>query len=163
MNASENEKIPETCFTEPEACVSCFYNSIFGHLRNWSMAYSCLSTAEREKFESRGGMTAFADYWEDRLSFLEELVKKRHQEYPYRHRSCFSMNNVCYGSITGDQAVVLLELLENHLARERLVVSQRKELVKEGNEWHLKNGELEGKLDEVIKVHNLSRRRYAPV
>lgn len=163
MNSPDSEKVVETNFAEPEACVSCFYNSIFGHLRNWKLAYACLASEERGRFEARGGIAAFADYWEDKLSFLEDLVKKRHQEYPYRHRSCFSMDNVCYGPVSGDRATVSLELLENHLARERLVVAQRKELVKEGNDWLLKCGELEGNLDEVITVHTFWRPRCAEV
>ncbi|RJP24235.1 MAG: hypothetical protein C4520_04330 [Candidatus Abyssobacteria bacterium SURF_5] len=163
MDVPSDEKIPETRFAEPEATVCCFYNSIFGHLRNWPQAFSCLTRAERERFEARGGIFAFADYWEDKLSFLEDLVKKRHREYPYRHRSCFSMDNVCYESLSGDHAVVLLELLENHLSRERLVVVQRKALFREGADWLLTNGELEGKLNEVITVHTLQRPRYAPV
>jgi hypothetical protein len=153
----------ETDFAEPEACVSRFYNSIFGHTRNWQTAYSCLASEERERFEARGGIAAFADYWEDKLSFLEELVKKRHQEYPYRHRSCFSMDNVCYGYVSGDRAMLSLELLESHLSRERLIVAQSKELIREGNDWLLKNGELEGNLDEVITVHTFWRPRCASV
>jgi hypothetical protein len=117
----------------------------------------------RAEFERRGGLLAFADYWEDKLSFLEELVKRRHREYPYRHRSCFSMDNVAYESIIGDQAVVTLELLENHLARERLVVLQRKSLVKQDQDWLLRNGELEGNLDKVIVVRGLWRPRLASV
>jgi hypothetical protein len=158
VNSTTNENSVANCLSEPEATVSRFFNSIFGHIRNWPQAYTCLSSAERQRFESQGGIAAFADYWEDRISLLEELVKKRHNEYPYRHRSCFSMDNVSYESVSSDSAIVALELLENHLSRERLVVLQRKELVKEGNDWLLKSGELEGKLNEVIKVH-----KYAPV
>ncbi len=163
MNSPSDTTEHEACFSEPEAAISCFYNSLFGHIRNWPQAYSCLWRREREKFESHGGITAFADYWEDRLAFLEELVRKRHLEYPYRHRSCFSMDNVHYEGVGADRAIVTLELLENHLSRERLVVLQRKELIKEGGNWLLKNGELEGKLDDIIVVRNLCRPRYVSV
>lgn len=158
MNSSSNNESAEACFSAgPEAAVSRFYNCIFGHIRNWPMAYSCLTDTGKEAFRDRGGITAFADYWEDRLSFLEDLVKRRHREYPYRHRSCFSMDNVNYESVSKDHAAVTLELLENHLARERLVILQRKELVRAGNSWLLKDGKLEGSLDRIIVVRGLRR------
>lgn len=148
-------------FHEPEATVRRFYNAILGTLRNWPIAYSCLCAEARESFEARQGMLSFADYWEDRLSFLEELVRKRHQEYPYVHRSCFVLNQVRYESQSVERAVVVAQLVENHLGQERLVISQQKLLVYEGRKWLLTNGELEGNWDEIIIVRNASERTKA--
>ncbi|UCD56565.1 MAG: hypothetical protein JSV16_12110 [Candidatus Hydrogenedentota bacterium] len=149
----------ETQFAEPETTITCFFNSIFGHVRNWPRAYSCLGPDARGTFDSMHGLPSFADYWEDKLSFLEELVKKRHMEFPYRHRSCFSLDNISREESSADRALIEVELVENHIARERLVILQTKELTKQGQNWLLTNGELEGNLDSVIVVRSLRPRR----
>ena len=143
----------------PEATVTRFYNSIFAHTRNWPRAYSCLSPEACRKFDSGGGLCSFADYWEDKLSFLEELVRKRHVQYPYTHRSCFSLDRMYCAQRSEDRAVVEIELAEIHVAHERMAIRQTKEVSRQGHEWLLDSGELEGNLNENIIVRDLRRRR----
>ena len=143
---------------DPEATVSRFFNSMFGHIRNWPRAYSCLDPKARRRFDSGGGIPAFADYWEDKLSFLQELVRKRHAQYPYSHRSCFSLDRIRCKELSEGRAVIALELVEIHVAHERMVIHQTKELSKKGRNWLLASGELEGNLDEIIVVSDLRRR-----
>ncbi len=150
MSLSSKQKEIEACFAEPEAAVTCFFNSLLGHVRNWPRAYSCLAPAARSTFDSERGLLSFADYWEDKLSFLEEIVKKRHAEYPYRHRSCFSLDRVRREEVSAARAVIAVELVENHVAPERLLVLQTKELSRHGRGWLLDSGELDGNLNEII-------------
>jgi hypothetical protein len=162
VNLSSRQKETEACFSEPEAAVACFFNSLFGHVRNWPRAYSCLAPAARGKFDSERGLLSFADYWEDKLSFLEEIVKKRHAEYPYSHRSCFSLDRVRPEEVSAGRAVIAIELVENHVAPERLLVLQTKELSRHGRGWLLNSGELDGNLNEIIVPRNPRRRSASP-
>lgn len=159
VHPTSKRKNTEMDFPEPEATVACFFNSLFGHTRNWPRAYACMTRKAREKFDSERGLPSFADYWEDKLSFLEELVKQRHTELPYKHRTCFSLDHIQQEDISADRAVVSVELVENHLAPERLKVVQRKELSKHGQNWLLTSGELEGNMDEIILVMSARSRR----
>ena len=136
----------------PEAVLTRFFNSIFGHTRNWPRAYDCLSPAAREKFDSQKGLRSFADYWDDKLSFLEELVDTRHREFPYTHRTCFALHGVESRELDSDRVVFAVRLVENHVASERLTLDQVKTLEKRGGRWLVTNGELEGNLDNVISV-----------
>lgn len=136
----------------PEAALRRFFNSIFGHTRNWPRAYDCLSPAAREKFDSQKGLRSFADYWDDKLSFLEELAGTRHREFPYTHRTCFALHDVALRELTPDRAVFAVRLVENHVAPERLALDQVKTLEKRGGRWLVTNGELEGNLDNVISL-----------
>ena len=142
----------------PEATVTRFFNSIFGHTRNWPRAYSCLDREARQRFDSDEGLRCFADYWEDKLSFLEELVRKRHAQYPYSHRSCFSLDRIRCRELSEDRAVAELELTENHVAKERILIYQTKRLSRQGQNWLLASGELEGNLNEIIVVSDVRRR-----
>jgi hypothetical protein len=136
----------------PEATVSRFYNAIFGPTRMWPRAYSCLSPDAQQRFEAAGGLRSFADYWEDTLSALEEFVGKRHREHPYTHRTCFMPARTVRKDCSADRAAVSVDLLENHLSRERLVITQDKHLLKDGPRWLLTSGELDGALDDIISV-----------
>lgn len=144
----------DTLFSEPGAAVACYFNSIFGRARNWPRAYNCLSPAARNEFGSEHGLRAFADYWEDKLSFLEEIVKIRHGEFPYTHRTCFTLDRVERRELAGDRAVFAVELVENHVAAERLKIAQTKIEEKHGETWLLANGKLEGNLDDIITVNS---------
>jgi len=150
--------VSDACLHDPEAAVRCFYDSIFGHVRNWPRAFSCLSAGARHKFGVERGLLSFADYWDDKLSFLEDLVKKRHAEYPYAHRVCFSLSHVCCEEISPEHAAVSLELAENHLSHERMFVMQKKYLSRQGQVWLMESGELDDKLDEIIVVRSWRRR-----
>lgn len=141
-----------TDLSTPEMTVACFFNSLLGPTRNWPRAYSCLAPNGRESFDNGRGLQAFADYWDERLTFLEELVEARHSQYPYTHRSCFAPDNIRLERISSDLAVVTLELLENHVAPERLVIAQSKELSRLGNDWLLLSGKLEGNLNDIIET-----------
>jgi hypothetical protein len=144
---------------DPQAVLSRFFNAIFGHTRNWPRAYDCLSPAAHERFDSAERLRSFADYWEDRLSFLEELVKNRHGEFPYTHRSCFTPDHIQCRELSADRAVFAIQLIENHVASERLTIDQVKALEKRGGRWLMTNGELEGDLDSIISV--MRRRKKA--
>lgn len=85
-------------------------------------------------------------------------MQKRHGEYPYSHRSCFSPAYIRCTELSGNRAVVELVLMENHIARERMMVHQTKELSKRENGWLLASGELEGNLNEIIVVRDLRGR-----
>jgi hypothetical protein len=146
-------------FHEAESVVSCFFNSIFGHTRNWPRAYACLSPGAREKFESMQGLASFADYWEDKLSFLEELVHDRHKEYPYTHRTCFSLDQVEASELADTYCVFEVRLIENHVAAESMLIVQTKTTEQHEGKWLLANGELEGKLDDIIIVKSRRKRR----
>ncbi len=146
-------------FAEPEATVACFFNSVFGHTRNWPRAYSCLAPSARERFGPERGLQSFADYWDDKLSFLEELVKSRHKEFPYKHRTCFTPDRIEREELSGGRAIVSVALVENHVARERLMIAQTKELRRHGRQWLLSSGELEGDLDDIISVKDPRARR----
>lgn len=144
-----NEAAKSEC-SKPGNTVACFFNSVFGHTRNWPRAYSCLAPSARERFGPGPGLQSFADYWDDKLSFLEELVRARHREYPYTHRSCFSLDRIEKKQLAGDRAVFRVELVENHVARDRLMLVQTKELLTHDGRWLLASGELEGNLDDII-------------
>ena len=137
-------------FREPEATVICFFNSLFGPIRNWARAYSCLGAEARSRFDSEHGLQSFADYWDDTLSLLDDLVKKRHIEFPYTHRSCFVPDRIDQTAISENRASFEIELLENHVSPERLTIIQTKDVSKHEGNWLLVSGELEGNLDEVI-------------
>lgn len=158
MSASITCSASEACLYDPEAAVRCFYDSIFSHTRNWPRAYSCLSAEARRKFGIERGLLSFADYWDDKLSLLEELVKKRHAQYPYSHRVCFTLQRVRCEEIYAQHATVSLELAENHLSHERMFILQTKHLSKCGELWVIDSGELEGSLDEIIEVRGRRRR-----
>lgn len=162
MNLPSRQKEVWTHFPDPEATVQCFFNSLLGHLRHWPRAYRCLAPAARERFDSERGLLSFADYWEDKLSFLEEIVRKRHAEYPYNHRSCFSLDHIRRESVSVGRAVIAVELVENHVAPERLLVLQRKELSKHGRDWLLESGELDGNLNDIIVPRYPRRRSVSP-
>jgi hypothetical protein len=136
----------------PQTALSCFFNAIFGHTRNWPRAYERLSPAARERFDSAEGLRSFADYWEDRLSFLEELVKNRHGEFPYSHRSCFTPDHIQCRELSANHAIFAIQLIENHVAPERLIIDQVKTLEKHGDTWLMANGTLEGNLNNIISV-----------
>jgi len=143
----------------PGAVVTRFFNSLLGHTRNWPRAYSCLAPSAREKFGPERGLQAFADYWDDKLSLLEELVKAHHDEYPYTHRACFSLDSIEQSQLAGKRAVFSVELVENHVAKDRLMILQTKELAYHEGGWLLTNGELEGNLDDIITVRDPRARR----
>jgi hypothetical protein len=146
-------------FGDPGEVVAQFYNAIFGRSRNWPRAYDCLSPAARDMFETEHGLRSFADYWEDKLSFLEEIVKPRHGEFPYTHRTCFALDRVEPRETSDERAEFGVELIENHAAPTRLVVVQTKTLERRGCDWLLLNGELEGNLDDTIIVNSRRGRR----
>ena len=152
MVRSADKQKTLSAFLEPEEALACFFNSLFGHTRNWPRAYSCLAPDARERFVAERGILTFADYWDDKLSFLEELVKARHGEYAYTHRTCFSLDSIRQERLSADAAVFAVELVEKHVARDRLMIVQRKKLSRHGQGWLLANGELEGSLDDIIKV-----------
>lgn len=156
----ERAKTEET-LSSPEATVARFYNALFGHTRNWPRAFSCLAPGGCAKFDSTRGLMSFADYWDDTLSFLEEFVEKRHSEFSYTHRTCFSLDTIHIKELSGDSALVSVEILENHLAPERLAIVQTKKLIKHGQRWLLENGELEGNLDTIIGIRRRPRRSNA--
>lgn len=162
MSLPSRQKAIEMRFSEPEATVRCFYNSLLGHIRHWPRAYSCLAPAARRRFDPERGLLSFADYWEDKLSFLQEIVKRRHREYPYSHRSCFSLDGIRREEVSAGRAVISIELVENHLAPKRLLVLQTKELSKHERGWLLNSGELDGNLNEIIVTRNLRRRNASP-
>jgi hypothetical protein len=139
-------------FDEPASVLNRFFNSIFGHTRNWPRAYACLSPAAHERFESEHGLRSFADYWEDRLSFLEELVRDRHKEFPYTHRTCFSLDQIEPIGLERNSYAFSVRLIENHVAPETMMLTQTKTLEKHKGEWLLANGELEGAFDDIIIV-----------
>jgi hypothetical protein len=147
----------EQMFSSPESTVALFYNALFGHTRNWPRAYSCLAPQARRQFEAAKGLTAFADYWDEQLSFLEECVRHRHRQYHYTHRTCFSTDKPRVVDIAGNTAIVSVEILENHIASEQLVIVQSKELVRNDQSWLLTNGELEGNLDGIIEIRGPRR------
>ncbi len=153
----ERARIEET-FSSPEATVVCFYNALFGHTRNWPRAFSCVAPAGRAKSDFGKGLMSFADYWDDTLSLLEKFVEKRHKEFSYTHRTCFSLDKTHVEELSGDRAVVSVEILENHVAPERLAIVQTKNLVRHKEKWLLENGELEGNLDTIIRVRRRPRR-----
>jgi len=136
----------------PEDTAMCFFNSLFGHTRNWPRAYACLGPHALYKFDSMRGLQSFADYWEEKLSFLEDLVKNRHSQLPYTHRSCFSVDRLRIEERTADQTIIEVELAEIHLSKERVTIVQTKELNRNGQAWLLRNGKLEGNLDKIIVV-----------
>jgi len=139
-------------FDEPASVLNRFFNSIFGHTRNWPRAYACLSHAARERFELEKGLRSFADYWEDKLSFLEELVRERHEEFPYTHRTCFSLDQIEPLDIAGGCCVFRVRLIENHVAPETMMLVQSKALEQHGGKWLVANGELEGAFDDILIV-----------
>ena len=152
MGQPVKDKPAKSKHSEPEFAVSRFYNSIFGHTRNWPRAYRCLAPSALERFGPERGLQSFADYWDNKLSFLEEIVKPRHEEYPYTHRTCFSLDRVEEKWLGSDSAVFSVELIENHVARDRLTIVQTKQLVRHAGQWLLTSGELEGSLDDIIHV-----------
>lgn len=139
-------------FSDPEEVLNRFYDSILGHTRNWPRAYECLSPLARERFEIERGLQSFADYWDDKLTFLEELVESRHREFPYTHRTCFWLNRVERQESDGERAVFRVELLENHAAPERMLVAQVKAVENCSGKWMLADGTFEGDMDDVITV-----------
>ena len=152
MSQPPDKQETQSVFSGPEEVLTCFFNSLFGHTRNWPRAYSCLAPDARERFGAERGILTFADYWDDKLSFLEELVKARHGEYAYTHRTCFSLDSIRRERLSAEAAFFAVELVENHVARDRLMIIQRKKLSRHGKGWLLANGELEGSLDDIIKV-----------
>jgi hypothetical protein len=153
------DDIADSDFHAAESVLNRFFNSIFGHTRNWPRAYACLSSAARERFESQTGLRSFADYWEDKLSFLEELVRDRHKEFPYTHRTCFSLDQIESLDMAGGRCVFSVRLIENHVAPETMMLTQKKALEKHEGEWLMANGELEGAFDDIITVKH-RRKRY---
>ena len=138
--------------------MSCFFNSIVGHTRTWPRAYACLSSAASERFESDHGLASFADYWEDKLSFLEELVQSRHREFPYTHRTCFSLDRIEPRNLADAHCVFAVRLIENHVAAESMMIVQTKIMEKHEGKWLVANGELEGNLDDIIIVKSRRKR-----
>ena len=161
VNSSLTDETAHTSFGDPGEVVARFFNSIFGRSRSWPDAYDCLSPTARDRFEAEHGLRSFADYWEDKLSFLEEIVKRRHGEFPYTHRTCFTLERIEPREISGERAKFGVELIENHAAAKRLVIVQTKILEKHEGYWLLLNGELEGSLDNIIIVNNRRARRVS--
>lgn len=157
MDPASMSKQAEMPFDEPGETVTCFFNSIFGRTRNWPHAYACLVRAARTDFDANHDLRKFADYWDDKLAFLEEIVKSRHDEFPYTHRTCFTLDRVEQRELEGDRAVFDVELRENHVAAEQIAILQTKTLEKHDGRWLLTSGELEGNLDDII----IFRRRNA--
>ena len=149
----------EADFHDAESALSSFFNSIFGHTRNWPRAYACLSPAAGERFELDRGLRSFADYWEDKLSFLEELVQDRHKEFPYTHRTCFSLDQIEPLDIAARRCVFSVRLIENHVAPETMMLVQTKTVEMHEGKWLVANGEIEGTLDDIIIVKS-RRIRY---
>jgi len=151
VSAAEKAQTEED-YSTPEITVRRFFNAIFGHTRKWPHAFSCLAPEGRAQFGSEKALMSFADYWEEKLLFLEEFVKKRHREFPYTHRTCFSPDKIRLDECSGTNATVAVELVENHLAREPLVINQTKHLTKHGRSWLLTSGELEGNLGDIVRI-----------
>ena len=161
MNSPLTHDTTDVSFGDPGEIVARFFNSIFGPSRNWPRAYDCLSPTACDMFEAEQGLRSFADYWEDKLSFLEELVKHRHDEFPYTHRTCFALHRIEPRELSGERAEFGVELLENHAAPKRLVIVQTKTLKKRECRWLLLNGELEGSMDDIIILNNRRARRVS--
>ena len=159
MNCPLSNSEPHSTFVDPGEVLARFFNSIFGRSRNWPQAYDCLFPAARDIFEAGQGLRSFADYWEDKLSFLEELVRRRHGEFPYTHRTCFALDRIEPHHISDERAQFGVELIENHAAPKRLVIVQTKILEKRRGAWRLLSGELEGGMDDIIMVNNRRARR----
>ncbi len=159
MNFSLTNDSAQTSFGDPGEVVARFFNSIFGRSRHWPHAYDCLSPVARDMFEAEQGLRSFADYWEDKLSFLEEIVRRRHSEFPYTHRTCFALDRIEPHDISDERAQFGVELIENHAAPKRLVIVQTKILERRQGAWRLLNGELEGDMDDIIMVNNRRARR----
>lgn len=152
MSSAAANNAADALFEGPSLTLNRFFDSIFGHTRNWPRAYACLSPAARQEFESGRGLRSFADYWEDKLSFLEELVRDRHKEFPYTHRTCFSLDHIEPLDTTAGLCVFSVRLIENHVAPETMMLVQTKTLEWHQGEWLVTNGKLEGNFDDILMV-----------